>query len=120
MMHRSKGKKIVKVVHKPWGKFEEYATNAKVTVKIITVRRGGVLSLQSHRKRKEHWVALDDGLTAIIKGRKQKLRKGQIVVVPKRAKHRVMASRTARFLEVSFGHFDENDIVRYEDKYGRT
>ncbi len=110
----------VKVVLKPWGKFEEYATNARVTVKIITVKKGGVLSLQSHKGREEHWVALDAGLTAIINGRKRKLKKGQTVVVPRRARHRMMASRTARFLEVSFGHFDEEDITRYEDRYGRV
>ncbi|VVC00039.1 Mannose-6-phosphate isomerase [uncultured archaeon] len=105
---------------RPWGKFEEYATNRKVTVKIITVKKGGVLSLQSHKNREEHWVCLDNGLTAIIGNRKIPLRKGQLVIVPKGAKHRMIAKREARFLEISLGHFDENDIVRYEDRYGRA
>lgn len=113
-------RKKTKVVMKPWGKFEEYATNDKVTVKIITVKKSGVLSLQSHKKRKELWVALDEGLTAIVNGKKTRLTKGQVIIVPKKARHRVMSSRNARFLEVSFGHFDENDIKRYEDKYGRA
>ena len=109
-----------KIVKKPWGMFEEYATNEKVTVKIITVKKGGVLSLQSHKHRKELWVALDEGLTAIVNAKKTRLKKGQIIIVPKKARHRVMSARNARFLEVSFGHFDEKDITRYEDKYGRA
>jgi|SRR3989344_6084242 len=104
---------------RPWGKFEEYAHNEKVTVKIITVKKGGILSLQSHKHRKELWVALDLGLTAVI-GKKKKLRVGQMMWIPKGAKHRIMSSRNARFLEISFGKFDENDIRRYEDVYGRA
>ena len=108
-----------KTVKKPWGRFDEYAKNEKVTVKIITVNTGGILSLQSHKNRKELWVALDSGLTATINNREKKLAKGQIAIIRKHAKHRIQASRKARFLEVSFGSFDENDIKRYEDKYGR-
>ena len=112
------GMKRPKTTKKPWGKFEEYATNEKVTVKIITVKKGGILSLQSHKYRKELWVALDDGLTAQISGKRKKMAKGRMVMVPRHARHRIAASRNARFLEVSFGKFDEDDIVRYEDIYG--
>ncbi len=112
--------KKVKTVQKPWGKFEQYTHNEKTTVKIISVKKGQKLSLQSHQKRKELWVALDEGLTAEIRGKKTKLKKGQVVIVPKRAKHRILATKGARFLEISFGNFDENDIKRYEDIYGRV
>ena len=63
-----------KLVEKPWGKFEEYSTNEKNTVKIISVKKGEILSLQSHKYRKELWVALDDGLIAQVSGRKKKLK----------------------------------------------
>jgi len=109
-----------KIVKKPWGKFEEYTTNEKTTVKIITVNKEAILSLQSHKNRKELWLALDPGLTALIGNRKTRLKKGEIIMVPKKARHRIMASKKARFLEISFGKFDENDITRYEDKYGRA
>lgn len=109
-----------KTVKKPWGKFEEYSTNEKTTVKIVTVNKGQVLSLQSHKNRKEIWIALDNGLTALIGNKKKKLKKGEIVVIPKKTKHRISASKKARFLEISFGKFDEKDIIRYEDKYGRA
>lgn len=107
-------------VEKPWGKFEQYTLNEKTTIKIITVKKGQKLSLQKHEKRKELWVALDEGLTAEINGKKIRLKKGQMIIVPKKAKHRTWATKTARFLEISFGHFDENDIKRYEDVYGRV
>ncbi|HLC93194.1 MAG TPA: phosphomannose isomerase type II C-terminal cupin domain [archaeon] len=109
-----------KIVKKPWGKFEEYTHNEKTTVKIISVKRGGILSLQSHKHRKELWVALDEGLTAVVGTKRKKLRKGEMIMVPKKARHRILASRNARFLEISFGNFDENDIKRYEDAYGRA
>ena len=108
------------VVRKPWGLFEQYTKSEKTTVKIITVNRGGVLSLQSHKHRKEFWVALDPGLTAIVGTKRKKLEKGDTITVPKGAKHRVMSSKKARFLEISFGEFDEKDIKRYEDRYGRA
>ncbi|MBI2660794.1 mannose-6-phosphate isomerase, partial [Candidatus Woesearchaeota archaeon] len=46
-------------VEKPWGRFIQYTHNEKATVKIIEVKPGGILSLQSHRKRKEFWVILE-------------------------------------------------------------
>ena len=116
---------MIKTTLKPWGKFDQYALNEKVTVKIITVKKGGILSLQSHKNRKEFWVALDDGLTAVVGNKKIKLKKGETINVPKKAKHRIIASKTmkakeARFLEIAYGNFDENDIVRYDDAYGRA
>ena len=109
-----------KTVSKPWGKFIEYATNKKVTVKIIHVKKGGKLSLQSHKNRTEFWVALDEGLTVLVNGRKKRLKKGETAFVPRKAKHRVIASKNARFLEIAYGKFDEKDIKRFEDVYGRA
>jgi len=109
-----------KTVVKPWGKFDQYSHNEKSTVKIITVKKGGILSLQSHKNRKEFWVALEPGLTAVVGKRKVKLKKGETIAIPKGAKHRITASKEARFLEISYGNFDENDIIRYEDIYGRA
>ena len=106
-------------IEKPWGKFEQYSHNEKSTVKIISVKKGEILSLQSHKKRNELWVAIEEGLTAIINGKELLLKKGQTVLIPKKTKHRIKASKDARFLEISFGEFDEEDIIRYEDNYDR-
>jgi mannose-6-phosphate isomerase len=90
-------------------------------VKILTINPGGRTSLQSHRHRKEFWVALDEGLNVQIGKRRISLPKGSSIVVRKGAKHRIRCEgRTkVRLLEISFGDFRENDIVRYEDDYGR-
>ncbi len=110
----------IKTVKKPWGSFTRYTLNRKITVKIIEVKRGGKLSLQSHRNRDELWVALDDGIYTEIEGRTRKLSRGERVFVPRNSLHRLWSSRNARVLEVSFGDFDERDIKRYEDIYGRA
>ena len=109
----------MKKVIRPWGNFKEFAKNKKCTVKIIEVRPGQEFSLQYHNKRDEHWYFLDNGF-AVVGNKKFRVKEGDIVDVPKKTKHRVIAGqKRVRFLEISYGNFDENDIVRLEDKYGR-
>ena len=106
---------------RPWGRFTRYAYNERCTVKVIEVAADGVLSLQRHTKRDELWVALDPGLTFIIGDDEHAPAVGEPYLVPAGAVHRVRAGATAgRFLEVAFGEFDEDDIERLEDAYGRS
>lgn len=106
---------------RPWGSFTGYALNEKCTVKIITVKPNQELSLQSHKRRSELWVALDSGLKAQLNNKIVSLKRGQSITIPKRAKHRLSAGKKAgRVLEISFGYFDEKDEKRFEDKYGRA
>ena len=109
------------IVKKPWGKFIQYTHNEKTTVKIIEVRPSGILSLQSHKKRKEFWAILEGNPVVTVGSMKMKLKKGDEVEIAKGKKHRIEnhSKSLVRFLEISFGSFDENDIKRYEDKYGR-
>lgn len=109
------------IVKKPWGKFIQYTHNEKTTVKIIEVKPSGVLSLQSHKKRKEFWVILEGSPIVTVGNIKRKLKKGDEISVRKGEKHRIAnyGKALVRFLEISFGSFDEKDIKRYEDKYGR-
>lgn len=110
----------VSVTERPWGNFEQFTANEISTVKILQVKPLQRLSLQSHQNREELWVALDEGAVAEINGRKQYLEKGDKVVVPKGAKHRLSSeSEIVRVLEIAFGKFDEEDIIRYEDDFGR-
>ncbi|MEK6945356.1 MAG: phosphomannose isomerase type II C-terminal cupin domain [Nanoarchaeota archaeon] len=110
----------MKKVVKPWGNFKEFAKNKKCTVKIIELKPGQEFSLQYHKNREENWYFLDSG-TAIVGNRKFKVKEGDVVKVPRKTKHRVIAGKKrVRFLEVSYGDFDESDIVRLEDKYGRV
>jgi mannose-6-phosphate isomerase-like protein (cupin superfamily) len=104
---------------RPWGNFTQYSHNTLTTVKIIEINAGGVLSLQLHHFRDELWIPLDEGIVAEINGEKISARVGVPLFVPKETTHRLSASKKARVLEISFGKFDENDIVRFNDVYGR-
>ena len=109
----------MKEVKRPWGKFSQYVLNRKCTVKIITINKNQSLSKQIHKKRAEFWVILDKGIIAEIKNKKFKKRPNQEITIPKNTPHRASATKKARFLEISFGYFDEKDEIRLEDKYGR-
>jgi mannose-6-phosphate isomerase len=105
---------------RPWGWFRRYADNTPCTVKVIAVHPGEELSLQRHAHRDELWVALDDGLVVTIDDQVTVAEQGQEFWVPRGAVHRAGATdRPARFLEVAFGDFHEDDIERLEDRYGR-
>lgn len=111
------------IVHedRPWGWFKQLAHNTECTVKVIRVEAGQSLSLQYHHDRDEMWMALDDGLIFEIDGVETASSEGQAFFVPRGTTHRVTADEHAgRFLEVAYGTFDETDIVRLDDRYGRS
>ncbi len=109
-------------VDKPWGRFEQYTHNLPSTVKIITVEPGGRLSRQYHHRRDELWVVLDDGIEVELGGDVMRPQPGEELYIPRGTVHRLSGAgeRAARVLEISFGEFDEEDIVRLEDVYGRA
>lgn len=110
---------MVKIVKRPWGDFKQFILNKKCTVKIIEVKLNEELSLQKHRKRKEMWYFLTNGIVQI--GNKEKMiKKGQIVKIEKNVVHRLIAgNKKVQVLEISLGKFSESDEVRMEDKYKR-
>jgi len=109
----------MKVIKKPWGDFKEFILNKKCTVKIITVKPGQELSLQKHTRRKEMWYFLTPG-KVIVGNKNKKMKKGETIIIKKKVPHRLIARwKKVIVLEIAVGHFDENDIVRLEDKYGR-
>nr|PZN40207.1 MAG: mannose-6-phosphate isomerase [Actinomycetota bacterium] len=107
---------------RPWGSFERFTLNEPSTVKIITVLPGQKLSLQRHEHRDELWVALDPGLVFEIDGEVTRPDVGDRVLIRARRLHRLSCEgeAPARILEIAFGHFDEEDIERLEDAYGRA
>ncbi|MEK6809955.1 MAG: HAD-IIB family hydrolase, partial [Nanoarchaeota archaeon] len=111
----------ISLTERPWGNFEQFTANEISTVKILEVNPQQRLSLQSHKHREELWIALDEGVIAEINGLKHYLQKGDKIVVPKETRHRLSSeSGTVRVLEIAFGNFDENDILRFEDDFGRA
>ena len=105
---------------RPWGEFKQFVHNKECTVKIITVKQGGILSKQYHHHRDELWVILDDGIIVEIDDETMLAKKGDEFFIPKGTVHRVSSEKGGRFMEIAFGDFDEKDIVRLDDKYGRT
>ena len=114
---------------RPWGDFKQYVLNKECTVKIITVNPGERLSLQRHSNRDEMWVALDKGLEMYLgseEGNKTTMRMqpwcSVRYFIERGWYHCVtnVGDTPARFLEIAFGHFDEDDIERIDDKYGRS
>jgi mannose-1-phosphate guanylyltransferase/mannose-1-phosphate guanylyltransferase/mannose-6-phosphate isomerase len=108
--------------HRPWGWYETLCIDSRFQVKRIMVRPGGVLSLQSHMHRSEHWVVVA-GTAEVTIGEETKLvTENQSVYIPLGTVHRMAnPGRLPMYLiEVQTGSYlGEDDIIRYEDAYGR-
>lgn len=106
---------------RPWGDFRQFTKNEKSTVKILTIKPGHEFSLQYHKYRKEFWKILSGNPKIIIGKKSRKTKNGEEFAVPAKKQHRVRAGKeTAKILEISFGNFNEKDIVRLKDRYGRA
>jgi mannose-1-phosphate guanylyltransferase/mannose-6-phosphate isomerase len=109
--------------HRPWGWYETLCIDHRFQVKRIMVKPGGILSLQSHRHRSEHWIVVA-GTAEVTVGDDVKLvTENQSVYIPLGAKHRMAnPGKVPMFLiEVQTGaYLGEDDIVRYEDVYDRA
>ncbi|MEM0465352.1 MAG: mannose-6-phosphate isomerase [Candidatus Pacearchaeota archaeon] len=109
----------VYIEKRPWGNFKQFTFNEKSTVKILTVKPNSILSLQFHRKRDELWYFITDGYVQIGR-KKKKVKKDSIINIKRGTLHRLFSkNKEVKVLEISFGRFDENDITRIEDIYGR-
>ncbi|HVM58974.1 MAG TPA: phosphomannose isomerase type II C-terminal cupin domain [Candidatus Paceibacterota bacterium] len=106
---------------RPWGAFERFTLNEKTTVKIITVNAGEAFSLQTHAHRDEFWRVLSGSGTITVGGEKKEAHASDSFFVKAGDQHRVeCATEPLTLLEIAFGEFDENDITRLEDRYGRA
>lgn len=106
---------------RPWGNFERFTLNESTTVKIVTVAPREAISLQTHEKRDEFWRILSGGGEITIGGTHAKAEPGQQFFSPRGGEHRVEAGPSGlSFLEIAFGDFNEHDITRLEDRYGRN
>jgi len=124
-------KKTNSITTRPWGKFETLndfpmvnnGQNGNVVIKRITVNPQKRLSYQSHQKRTEHWYIIKGKAKITINDSAQEGKVGQSFDILTNTKHRIENpdnNNDLIFIEVSTGNFDENDIVRYEDDFGRA
>lgn len=108
--------------HRPWGFYTVLEEQPRVKIKRIVVKPGGMLSLQYHHHRSEHWV-VTSGTARITLGEETiELQENMSLFVPKKMVHRI-ANPTAtpvEMIEVQVGEYvGEDDIVRLDDVYGR-
>lgn len=106
---------------RPWGKFERYCNNEIATVKILEVNPYQKLSLQYHNHRDEFWKVISGNCKVIIGDKNLDAKLDDEFFINRCVKHRIeTCENLVRILEISFGNFDEKDIVRLEDVYGRA
>ncbi len=106
---------------RPWGSFVTFTKNEESTVKILQVKKGEEFSLQYHKKREEFWRVLAGHPMVTIGEKVFEAKEGDEFSVGVGVRHRVSSPEDDSFiLEISMGEFDEDDIVRIEDKYNRV
>jgi mannose-1-phosphate guanylyltransferase / mannose-6-phosphate isomerase len=108
---------------RPWGSFRVLHEGPGCKVKEIIVTPGGRLSLQSHRHRAEHWVVVAGTAKVTVDDRILLLEPNQSVHIPLGARHRMEnpGALPMHLIEVQCGSYlGEDDIIRYEDVYGRS
>ena len=111
-----------KKIYRPWGSYISVLEETKWKVKMIMVKPGESLSLQMHHHRAEHWVVVE-GIAKIDLNSEQKiLLENESTYIPIGSKHRLSnpGKIPLILIEIQTGNYlDENDIVRFDDKYGR-
>jgi mannose-6-phosphate isomerase-like protein (cupin superfamily) len=106
---------------RPWGSFRQFTENEPSTIKLINVDAQHRLSLQYHNKRSEFWVVLLGSPLVTVGEEIKRAAVGDEFFIPLKANHRIEAvDDNVQILEMAFGDFDENDIVRLDDNYGRV
>ena len=110
-------------VKRPWGTYDSIEETETFKVKRIKVNPGQKLSLQLHNKRSEHWVMVKGDGHITLNSDTILVRENESIYIPKQAKHTIenRSDEVIEFIEVQTGSYlGEDDIVRFEDKYGRV
>ena len=107
---------------RPWGSYICLDAGSNFQVKRLIVNPGGVLSLQKHFKRSEHWTVVSGTASITLEQKEFDLEINESVYVPLQAIHRIAnkSKDMVEIIEVQCGDYlGEDDIVRFEDNYGR-
>jgi mannose-1-phosphate guanylyltransferase/mannose-6-phosphate isomerase len=109
--------------HRPWGSYKVLETNGAYKIKRVTVRPGRRLSLQLHHHRSEHWIVVSGTAEVELDGETRLLAQGESTFVKTGQRHRLGNPGVIplEVIEVQIGEYlEEDDIVRFEDVYGRS
>ena len=110
-------------VHRPWGWYDSVDAGPRFQVKRILVKPGATLSLQMHHHRAEHWIVVSGTAEVTCGDSKRLLTENQSTYIPLGETHRLAnpGSIPLEIIEVQSGSYlGEDDIVRFEDSYGRA
>ena len=115
--------KLHRTVHRPWGAYTVLEEGPRFKIKRIEVRPGASLSLQMHHHRSEHWIVVS-GMARVVNGEREMfVRTNESTYIPAGHKHRLENPGVCELvmIEVQSGEYmGEDDIVRFEDVYGRV
>ncbi|MFM9901880.1 MAG: mannose-1-phosphate guanylyltransferase/mannose-6-phosphate isomerase [Polaromonas sp.] len=110
-------------VHRPWGTYTVLEEDTSFKLKRIEVKPGGQLSLQMHHHRSEHWIVVSGNARVVNGDQEIDLKSNQSTYIPAGHKHRLQntGTETLVMIEVQCGSYlGEDDIVRFQDNYGRV
>ena len=116
-------KSLHRKVHRPWGWYDSIDAGARFQVKRIMVKPGASLSLQMHHHRAEHWIVVSGTAEVTCGDKKLLLTENQSTYIPLGETHRLAnpGKVPLELIEVQSGSYlGEDDIVRFEDTYGRV
>lgn len=114
---------VHKTVYRPWGFYTVIAEGKGFQTKLIHVNSGQKLSVQSHNHRSEHWVILSGTAKVVLEGKEHILSPGHSIDIGVKAIHSLQNpyQDDVEVIEVQRGEIlSEDDIIRYEDMYGRV
>ncbi|WP_207387759.1 mannose-1-phosphate guanylyltransferase/mannose-6-phosphate isomerase [Chlorobium sp. N1] len=115
--------KLHRTVSRPWGTYTVLEEGRGFKIKRIEVKPGASLSLQLHRHRSEHWVVVSGEADVVNGERSLRVQTNESTYIPAGHKHRLEnpGAETLVMIEVQSGSYlGEDDIVRFEDRYGRN
>jgi mannose-1-phosphate guanylyltransferase len=115
--------RLHRTVHRPWGTYTVLEDGSNFKIKRIEVKPGGQLSLQMHHHRSEHWIVVS-GMAKVVNGEREMfVNTNESTYIPAGHKHRLENPGTLNLvmIEVQSGaYLGEDDIVRFDDIYGRA
>ena len=111
------------IYYRPWGSFTNLYKGKNFLIKELSVKPKGILSLQKHYHRAEHWVVIQGKPIITLNKKRFSKKPTETIFIPKGSIHRIqnLGNKTVRIMEAQLGSvLKETDIVRYEDIYGRV
>jgi len=111
------------VFYRPWGSYVNLFRGKNFLIKEITVKSKGILSLQKHHHRAEHWVVTQGNPKITLNKKKYRMKPNETIFIPLGSVHRIENpyKKPVKIIEAQVGSIlKETDIVRYQDVYGRV